>query len=471
MRKEIRFSELCNFTDKQKEAQKLIKQYDYLLYGGAMGGGKSYWLRWELIDLLTDWAAQGIKGVRVGLFCEDYPALRDRHLSKIQYEFPDWLGSLNKADYEYTLSPEYGSGVICFRNLDDPSKYKSSEFAAIAVDEITQNEKEVFEFLRTRKRWPGIERTKFIAGTNPGGKGHEWVKKIWMEHKFEANEKEQDQFSFLQSRAFDNPHLAQTYFLSLEGLPEAKRKAYLDGDWNTFEGQYFGEFEERYHVCEPFAIPDTWFKYRSIDPSGREGVTSCHWYAVDSNGRVYVYKEYYSTGRDIDEHAKAIKRLSQDKDGIAEEYRYTIIDSAAFAKAGYSETTAEIYERNGVCGFLAAAKERIIGWNGVHTYFRLDPITKQPMLKIFKNCYNLIRTIPLAQHDQLHPEDVADINNSFTDSEGRSGTEHQDALDELRYFLRTLRETKAPKPMNAVEKHIQDHIKRQNLDFNYRYTR
>jgi len=71
---------------------------------------------------------------------------------------------------------EHIDGVMVFRNLDDPSKYQSAEFAAIGVDELTKNDKEVFDFLRTRKRWPGIPHTKFISGTNPGGKGHNWVK-------------------------------------------------------------------------------------------------------------------------------------------------------------------------------------------------------------------------------------------------------------------------------------------------------
>ena len=75
--------------------------------------------------------------------------------------------------------------MLALRNLDDPSKYMSSEFALIAVDELTKNEKEVFDFLRMRKRWVGITDTKFIAGTNPGGLGHEWVRKIWLDREFE----------------------------------------------------------------------------------------------------------------------------------------------------------------------------------------------------------------------------------------------------------------------------------------------
>lgn len=108
-----------------------------------------------------------LKGIRVGLFCEDYPALRDRQLSKIKMEFPDWLGSYKEATHEFTLNPAFGNGVICFRNLDNPSKYLSSEFAAIAIDELTLNEQTVFDFLRMRLRWVGVEDPKLIAGRIP----------------------------------------------------------------------------------------------------------------------------------------------------------------------------------------------------------------------------------------------------------------------------------------------------------------
>jgi phage terminase large subunit len=219
-------AELVNPTERQREFWAAVKNHDYVLFGGAAGGGKSYILRWTLVGLLLKWAGGGRRGVRVGLFCEDYPALRDRHLARIRYEFPDWLGTYRDTTHEFELSPSYGSGVISFRNLDDPSKYLSSEFAAIAIDELTRNDQATFDFLRMRLRWPGIEDVKFLAATNPGGPGHGWVKQLWIDRQFPPELASiKRKFAFIQARAEDNPHLPPSYVDGLRTLPEHMRRA------------------------------------------------------------------------------------------------------------------------------------------------------------------------------------------------------------------------------------------------------
>lgn len=230
----IAFSELSGFFPKQMEAKLASKRFKFTLFGGSVGSGKSRWLRWMMVYWLMEyWAKYKIKGVRAGLFCEDYPSLNDRHLSKVKYEFPSWLGTFNEARHEFTLKPEYGSGVIAFRNLDDPQKYLSVEFAVMGVDEINRNPKTVFDMLRSRLRWPGIKDTKFLAGCNPLGEA--WVKNLWVKRLFGPDEKEQYEFVFVPALPTDNPHLPPEYYKSLESLPEMQRKAYLEGNWDAFD--------------------------------------------------------------------------------------------------------------------------------------------------------------------------------------------------------------------------------------------
>ena len=448
------FAEIVHFNDKQIEATGLAKKYKYTLYGGAMGGGKSYWLRWILIYFLM-YAGLFLKqkGVRAGLFCEDYPALKDRHISKIQFEFPSWLGDLRRGDNEFHLSPKWGGGVLAFRNLDDPSKYASSEFAYIGVDELTKNVKNVFDMLRTRMRWPGIVDTKFFAGTNPGGIGHAWVKQMWMDHEFEKTEKESEQFVYIRATAHDNSaNLSSTYFDQLEGLPEQKRKAFLLGDWNLFEGQFFSEWNEDVHICQPFQIPDSWLKFGAYD-HGRAKPATFGWYAVDQDGNVWKYRELYVNKEDgssrweAEQIAREIVKIT---DQAVEHLNYVVADSAIFTATGTGETIAEIMQKNGVgkvgtniptmIPCQKGAGSRIAGWTVMHQYLYHDSETL-PKMRYFPNCYNSIRTIPSLVYDEHNAEDL--------DSDGE---DH--CADTDRYFLQTLRNRKANKPETREAKKI-----------------
>ncbi len=247
MNENLKFSELTRFFPKQLEALEASKRFKYVLFGGSVGSGKSYWIRWTAVYWLMKYAERFVyidekgqkrfkkegRGIRAGVFCEDYPSLNDRHLTKVKFEFPEWLGKFNEAKHEFTLAAEYGSGIIAFRNLDDPSKYLSVEFAVIAIDEINRNPKTTFDMLRSRHRWPGIKDTRFIAGCNPLGEA--WVKNMWVKRMFSPDEKEQYEFVYVPALPTDNPHLPAEYYKSLESLPESQRKAYLEGNWDAFD--------------------------------------------------------------------------------------------------------------------------------------------------------------------------------------------------------------------------------------------
>lgn len=233
---QTKFSELANFLPRQIDAQEASKRFKFVLYGGSLGSGKSYWLRWMMVYwLIKLYAKYGIKGIRAGLFCEDYPSLNDRHLTKIKYEFPSWLGKYNEAKKEFTLASEYGGGIIAFRNLDDPAKYLSVEFAIEGVDEINRNPAVTFRELRKRLRWPGIKDVKFLAACNPIGEA--WVKNWWVKRMFPPEEKEQYEFVFVPALPTDNPYLDISYYKNLESLPEQQRKAFLEGNWDSFDDE------------------------------------------------------------------------------------------------------------------------------------------------------------------------------------------------------------------------------------------
>src|SRR3990167_8086740 len=244
----VNFTDLAQFQPKQLEAWNTLfdNQCKYLLFGGAAHGGKSYFLRWTAIGLgMYYFQNYGIEHVAIGLFSEDYPTLKDRQIIKIKYEMPDWLGELKESRDEgfiFQLKKEYGSATILLRNLDDPSKYASTEFAAECVEELTKNPEQTFEDLRFRLRFKGITDVKFVGATNPGGIGHAWVRKLWIDKDPNNPDKEQNRFFFVPSTVFDNKFTTPDYIKQLESLPEQKRKAWLEGSWDIFEGQVFSEW-------------------------------------------------------------------------------------------------------------------------------------------------------------------------------------------------------------------------------------
>ncbi len=436
--------ELIKPTDRQIEFFDAVDKHKFVLYGGAKGGGKSYILRWFLVRQLVKWAKEGHRNVRVGLFCEDYPALKDRQITKIEKEFPKWLGKLSDSNIEgmsFKLSPKYGGGIIALRNLDDVSKYASSEFAIAAVDELTKNDRPLFDQLRSIIRWPGIENTKFIAGTNPGDIGHAWVKKLWIDEDFDlVEDPPSDQVTFVKSLPTDNPHNAQSYLEELKRLPEKLRKAYWDGNWDVFEGQYFNEWDRNRHVIQPFEIPIGWKRYRSYD-HGRKNPASCGWYAVDYDGRVWKYRELYVTGWNVDQIGAEILRLS-----VGETYEYSVADPSIFANIGFidkygGQTIAESFARAGI-QFFPASNRRVDGWNLMHQYLAWTEHT-MPKMMYFSTCVNSIRTIPALIHDDVRPEDV-----------DTKGEDH--APDENRYLLLSLHERKTPAPLNETQKRLKE---------------
>ncbi len=430
--------------------------------GGARGPGKSH-------AVLSQTALDDCQRVD-GLKCL---YLRQTGTAA-QESFDDLITKAIKGRADYRKSKNSlkfpnGSRVILggFKDERDIDKYIGIEYDIIIIEELTQITEEKYNKLRgslrtSKPNW----RPRIYTSFNPGGIGHTWVR---LRFVVPYRENKETNTRFIPSTYKENKALNPEYIAYLESLGGDLGKAWREGEWELFAGQYFSQWRHEKHVVKPFVIPMSWFRFRSIDPSGRNGITSCHWYAVDPDGRVYVYREYYygigvplhdgrkiEVGRDYDEHAREIYRMSLDEDGIEEQYRYTVIDTAAFAKAGYSETAAEIYEREGVTGLIQAAKERIVGWNAVDTYLRYDTINPQPLLQVFSTCVNMIRTLPELQHDELHPEDL-----------DTHGEDH--AADELRYLLRTLRETKAPKTLTPVERKLQaNQLTEKTFDYQYR---
>jgi len=402
-----KWSEIAGFTEKQRSAIEATYKHRFVLYGGARGGGKSRLLRWWLLEyLLNCYKKHGMSNVHVGLFCETYPDLRDRQISKIKQEFPVYFGRVKETKEEglgFHLEDKYGGGVIALRNLDDPSKYQSAEWAAIGVDELTMNTKETFDILRGSLRWVGLNRPGFMGATNPGGIGHMWVKQLWIDRDFPQELKKiEHEFKFVQSLPTDNSHLSESYWDDLRTLPPDLQRAWVYGDWDVFAGQAFPGWRSHLHVIEPFELPAHWPRWRAVD-WGFAAPFCCLWFAKDpTSGRIYVYRELYTSGMTDQEQAKTIRDMTPEM-GVT----ITYADPAMWQRKnreGEIYSTADEYYEQGIA-LEKADNDRLSGKRKVDRMLMSLPDGK-PGLQVFSTCTNLIRTLPALAYDRAKVEDV-----------------------------------------------------------------
>ena len=412
---------LIDPVPRQVEAWDMVKEKRYLLFGGARGGSKSWWLRWTLMRLLINWYTKyGLKNVRVGIFCEDYPTLRDRQISKVLVEFPKELGSWNGEWNEFRLVKELGGGVICFRNLDNPSKYQSSEWAAIAIDEATKNPLAVFDTLRGSLRWKGVNDTKFLLASNPGGQGHLWIKAYFIDKEYPKElESRAGQFGYVKSLVGDNPHNAASYIEELGSLTEKVRRAWLEGDWDVFEGQVFEEWRRDLHVIEEFDHTVSRYKWSGGLDFGYARLGWLAPFASDSERSVcvdeFAFKQLHAEEAGFDGGKMLLKYPTLD---------YIAADSAMWARtgAGQGPTIAEEFQtglnkamRKRAPILIPVAKgpqsrqaslqlfHRYLAWKEVDGKV---PPWNQPRLRFHQRCKYAIKTIPALPYDARKPEDV-----------------------------------------------------------------
>ena len=430
-------TDLAKFTPRQMEVCRALDAlYKFILYGGALGGGKSYLLRWIAVRILMKiYAKYGLTDVPVMLACEDYPTLKDRQISKIVREFPEWLGKYHD-DHKafgkcFILAKDYGSGIICLRNLDDPSKYQSAEFAAILVDELTKNPIDTFTDLRMRLRWPGVPDIEcvFIGGTNPGGVGHNYCKAYWVDKvyppEFIHPVDYRPYFKYIPSKADDNPHLDQAYWTMLNTLPENLRKAFRDGSWDIFRGQAFS-FMRELHVIKPLPIPKHAALYSTFD-WGFGAPFSWGWWWVDNDGRIYRFAEFYGWDGTPNqglrwEDSRIAEEIKRREEELAKRYDISFSNIIRLAGpdcfqkkpdykgGGQGPPTAEIFAKKGI--YLSRGDaSRTLKIRQFRERLRVprDANGNQiglPMMLVYEDCDQFIRTIPNISTHPTDPEEV-----------------------------------------------------------------
>jgi hypothetical protein len=300
----------------------------------------------------------------------------------------------------------------------DVRGYQSQQFDLLLFDEATEFTYYQIRFLIGRNRATVNGVVPFCAmATNPGGVSHGVIKRQFVDpgivdrpFEVEVEPGQMEMHMYIPARLADNQVLEKRdpgYRKRLEALPEDLRRAFLEGDWSIFAGQYFREFRREKHVIPPFTIPDTWPRFISLD----WGYAAPHcvlWHALDKDTkRVITYREMYGTQKRAAVLAAEIVEASH-----GEKIRYVKGSPDMWQERGLGSdadpgrTIAEEFEAAKL-RMEQADNRRVMGWTRMREYMA-DAEDDRPLWQCFDTCVNLIRCLPELIHDPRDVEDVSD---------------------------------------------------------------
>lgn len=414
------------------EKQKLFlkAKTKHVAFGGARGGGKSWSVRTKAKLLACRY-----KGIKILIVRKTYPELINNHINPLIDELHG-VARYNKSEKVFTFDNKSTIKFGYCNNDKDLEQYQGAEYDVIFLDEATQLQEMWIRKITACVRGVNDFPKRIYYTCNPGGASHGYIKRLFIDHRYEDGEVAED-YTFIQSLVTDNKVLMESqpdYIKQLEALPPKLRKAWLEGDWDIFEGQFFEDFMDKpdhyadkqwTHVIDPFEIPDSWKIYRSFD-WGYNKPFSCGWWAVDYDGVIYRILELYGCTKTPNEGVKwtpdkvfsEIHRIETEHRWLKGKQIHGIADPAIW-DAETGESLAERAAKHQVF-FTPGDNKRIPGWMQVHYRFAFDE-NGFPMMYVFSNCKAFIRTIPLLQYDEHKPEDL--------DTEGE---DH--CADEVRYL-------------------------------------
>ena len=413
-----------------RQAEFLSATEKYIAFGGARGGGKSWAVRTKAKLLALRYA-----GIRLLILRRTYQELESNHIRFLRSELHG-IATYRATDRLFTFpngsTLEFG---YC-ANDGDADRYQGAEYDVIFLDECTQLKEQWMRQLAACIRGVNDFPKRIYYTCNPGGPGHSYIKRLFIDRRFEAGENPAD-YRFIPARVTDNAALLKAqpdYVNQLEALPKRLRLAWLEGRWDVFQGQVFTEFTDdpahyhdrrHTHVIDPFDIPREWRIYRSYD-FGYAKPFSCGWWAVDYDGVIYRILELYGCTSTPDEGVlwtpdkqfREIRRIEDEHPYLKGRDIRGVADPAIW-DTSRGESVAETALKYRLY-FEKGDNRRIPGWMQMHYRMQFDE-EGYPQMYIFNTCRGFIRTVPQLMYSDLAPEDV--------------DTKQEDHIaDETRYF-------------------------------------
>jgi Terminase large subunit, T4likevirus-type, N-terminal len=414
-----------------------------VFYGGARGGGKTE-------SSIGDWLEHSSQygEAAIGIFVRRKFKQLAEVIARTKQLFPKIGARYNEQKAEWRMANGARLKFVYLERDSDAEEYQGHNYTRVYIEEVTNfpSPAPINKLRATLRSGSGVPVGMRLTG-NPGGPGHNWVKKRYIDpapEGFKVIYEEEDiviegepqtikiDRVFIPSKLGDNVLLVKndpTYILRLrQSGSEQLVKAWLEGNWDIVDGAFFDEFSEEAHVR-----PSNWILQRTPQTIlfrafdwGSARPFSVGWYAICDGlwprhdplpaGAIFKYREWYGAkgvNVGLKMSAKEIARsiLEMEKGEII---RYAVADPSIFIRNGGPSINELMFQ----CRWRAADNKRRPGWEQVRQ--RLVGDSGKPMLYIGDECQDTIRTLPILQHDEKDLEDL-----------DTDGEDH--AADELRY--------------------------------------
>jgi len=418
-----------------------------ILYGGARGGGKT--------DAGIVWMLKAVDNPNFTGLCirRNHTDLRN-WIDRASELFPNATVSGKPAVFKFPSGAKIFTGHL--RDANAYTQFQGWEIHRLLIEELGQipDEQSYLKLISSVRSTCDV-RPQIFCTANPGGAGHQWIKKRWLIGRNKDNKAFQDPISeryrvFIPATVEDNPTLVAKdpdYVRFLDSLPEPMRSAWKDGDWDVFAGQYFTDWNPRLHVISKDNAKKLGYgkdynrKYIGID-WGFSAPFCAIWVEVATNNRVFCYREMYGREKHPSEWGEMIARVSMNED-----IYQSLGDPSMWTRnpMSWNKPETEMYSERSIANALIASgvpnlspanNSRVNGWRNMAQMMHFKKGVIPSFFIIDGQCPNLERTIPDMIFDEKRPEDL-------------DTTLEDHALDAVRYALTHVTAPTKPKPRKS----------------------
>ena len=382
----------------EKQKQLFVSKAKYTAYGGARGGGKSWALRRKIILMCIHYPKLKCLLVR-----RSYGELRYNHILPMLSELGDAVtySELNKL----VTFPNGSTVKLGYLSDDgDTLQYQGLEYDVIAVDEATQLTEYQFNILKACLRGNNENPKRMYLTCNPGGVGHGWVKRLFIDKRYREGERAED-YRFIQATVFDNTALLEAdpdYVSQLQSLPKALRDAWLYGSWDVFSGQFFTELADGGHIVDRFVLPDVCRIIGGLD-YGFDGAALVL-LSADAYGRLTVFRESICENLTLSAAASLVANVCA---GLRVDYIAASPDLWNRRQDSGISGFETMMRTDGIPPLIRADDRRVAGWRAVRELLSDN-------LYIYSGCTELIRCMTSLTYDKNRPEDCSDTPHEIT---------------------------------------------------------